>query len=66
MEKECVQHLSSEATPASIAELPAPELTLPTAVSTASGKNLTLSLPSTLGTCEACQKLSTKDQLYPP
>ena len=38
---ECVSHLSSEETPATIAELPEP--TLPTVVSTVSGKKLTLS-----------------------
>ena len=48
---------------ASIAELPAPEPTLPSAVLTASGKKLTLSLPSTSGTPEAGQKLPTKNQL---
>ena len=43
VKKECVQHLTSEETSASIAELPAPKPTLPTV----SGKKLTLSLPST-------------------
>ena len=38
--KECVQHLSSEETPASIAEFPAPETTFLTKMSTASGKKL--------------------------
>ena len=42
-------HLLSEEAPASFAELPAPEPTLPTAVLTASGKKLVLSLPSTQG-----------------
>ena len=64
--KECAQHFPSEETPASISELPAPEPTLPKAVSTVSGNKLTLSLPSTTRTSEAGQKLPTKDQLYPP
>ena len=57
--KESVQRLSSEETPASIAELSAP-------VSTASGKKLALSPPSNSGTSEASRKLPTKDQIYPP
>ena len=61
--KECVQHLLSEETTTSIAVLPAPELTLPTAVSTALRKNLALSQPSSLETSEAGQKLSINDQL---
>ena len=61
--KECVQHLSSAETPTSIAELPALEPNLPTAVSTVSGKKLVLSLPSTLGTSEAGQMLPTTGQL---
>ena len=60
--KQRVQPLSCEETPASIAELPRADF----ADSTASGKKLTLSLPSISGTCEAGQKLSTKDQLCPP
>ena len=48
--KECVQHLLSENTPA---------------VSTATGKKLTLLLPSTSRASEAGQKPPTKDQLYP-
>ena len=63
--KQWVQHLSSEETPASIIEFPAPEPTLLTAVSTVSGKKLTLSLPSTSMTSEAGQKLPTKDKRYP-
>ena len=58
--------LMSEETPASIASipvLPAPESTLLAAVSTVSGKKLTLSLPSTSRTTEAGQKLPTKYQL---
>ena len=43
-ENECVQHLSSEETPASTAELPAPEPNFPTAVSTASGKNAVVTI----------------------
>ena len=65
-ENEFVQHLSSEEIPASIAELPATDLSLPTAVLAASGKRLTLSLPSTSGTGEVGLILTTKDQLYHP
>ena len=50
--------------PASIAELSAPVETLATAVSVASGKKQTLSLPSTSGTYDADQKQPTKDQVY--
>ena len=50
-------------TPLSIAELPAPEPTLPTAVSTATGKKLVHLLLSSSGTSEVGQKLPTKDQL---
>ena len=49
--------------PASIAELSAPVETLPTAVSVASGKKQTLSLPSTSGTYDAGQKQPTKDRI---
>ena len=52
--------------PASIAELSGPEVTLPTAVSAASWKKQTVSLPSTSGNHDAGQKQPTKDQLYSP
>ena len=63
---EFVQYLFSEEIPASIAELPAPDLSLPTLVLAASGKRLTLSLTSISGTCEAGLIINNKDQLYPP
>ena len=65
-ENEFVQFLPSEEISASTAELPAPDLSLPTVVLAARGKRLTLSLTSISGTCEAGLILTNKDQLYPP
>ena len=63
----CVQQLTNEETPASIAELPAPELTLPTNGVDCQWDEAGALAAINFGDLKrASQKLPTKDQLYLP